>query len=298
MEITKTNIFINKAKLIHGNRFDYSISNYIGARENIKIICLIHGEFEQRVTNHLNGRGCPICSGNMVKNNNEIINEFRRIHVNKYDYSQVIYVNNHTKVNIICDIHGLFKQRPNDHLNGKGCPKCGLISRTLKRKETNFGFITKANLLHNSVYIYSQVDYNNSGSKVKIICPKHGIFEQTPDNHLKGKGCPICKESKGEKQIREYLLKNDVEFVTQKRFKDCIYKYTLPFDFYLPELNTCIEYQGIQHYKPISVFGGELAFKETNKRDLIKNNYCDSNNINLILIKYDENINDKLINLL
>ena len=107
-------------------------------------------------------------------------------------------------------------------------------------------------------------------------------------------GCPFCKESKGEKIIKNFLIDNNISFEQQKKFDDCKYKLKLPFDFYLSELNICIEYDGLQHYKCIKIFGGEKNFNLIKKRDEIKNDYCEKNNINLIRIKYNENINEKL----
>jgi very-short-patch-repair endonuclease len=111
---------------------------------------------------------------------------------------------------------------------------------------------------------------------------------------MNGQGCPICKESKGEILIREYLEKYKINYKSQFKFKDCKHKRKLPFDFYLPEYKICIEYDGIQHYKPIDYFGGESELNNTKIRDNIKNNYCKNNNINLIRIKYNDNITKKL----
>jgi len=131
--------------------------------------------------------------------------------------------------------------------------------------------------------------------KIKIICKKHGIFEQTPDNHINKKtGCPICNESKGEKEIRIILNNLNIKYIKQKTFNNCKNKRKLPFDFYLTDYNLCIEFDGIQHFKSIEYFGGEKVLKETQKRDLIKNNYCKENNIKLLRIKYNENILKKL----
>ena len=145
-------------------------------------------------------------------------------------------------------------------------------------------------------YDYSLVDYTDSKTKVKIICPKHGVFEQIPSGHLNGRGCSKCKESKGEKIIRAYLMGNNIKFISQKRFKDCRDKYPLPFDFYLPDYNTCIEFNGRQHYVPVELFGGQNQLNKQKKNDRIKMMYCDKNKIALIIIKHNENVGEKLIN--
>lgn len=115
----------------------------------------------------------------------EFIQKAQKIHGTKYDYSLVEYKKAHGRVKIICPEHGEFKQRSNNHLNGKGCPKCGQYS-------TKEEFIKKSDKIHNNKYDYSFVEYKDSKSLVKIICPEHGEFEQIPNSHLKGSGCKKC----------------------------------------------------------------------------------------------------------
>lgn len=117
----------------------------------------------------------------------EFIDESVKLHKGKYDYSLVKYVNNNTNVEIICKEHGVFEQRPNSHLASKGCPKCAGTE-----KLTNDLFIFKATRIHKNRYDYSLTQYVNSQTKVKILCEHHGVFEQTPNNHLAKHGCPKC----------------------------------------------------------------------------------------------------------
>ncbi len=224
-------------------------------------------------------------------NKSEIfINKAILTHGNKYIYTSVDYVNTRNKVKIICPIHGEFEQLPNHHLKGQNCLKC--IHDNMKLSNENF--IIKANKIHNNQYDYSHINYINHKNKININCLIHGIFKQLPSNHLLGSGCPICKESKGEKLIRTYLINNNIKFIQQYKFNDCFYKQKLPFDFYIPDYNICIEYHGEQHYKPIKYFGGENRFIIQQNRDNIKIEYCKTNNILLIIIKYDEIINEIL----
>ena len=286
--------FIERSKKIHNNKYDYSISIFSGVHYKIKIICPFHGEFEQRAKEHLEGHGCKKCKIDKLKkltSNTEIfISKCKKIHGELYDYSLVNYINANTKVDIICKTHGIFKQKPSEHLSKKGCPICGG-----KIKMNTISFILKSNKKHFNKYDYSLVNYINSKTKVKIICKKHNlIFEQLPAAHISGNGCPICKESKGEEQISIFLKNNNIEFIRQKSFKNCKNKNNLLFDFYLPKFNICIEYDGIQHFKPIKKWGGENNLKEIQNRDKIKNSYCNLNNIYLYRINYKENIQDKL----
>jgi predicted RNA-binding Zn-ribbon protein involved in translation (DUF1610 family) len=133
-------------------------------------------------------------------------------HGDKYNYSNVIYVNAKSNVKIICIEHGEFEQTPNKHLDKKGCPKCGFISRCNKARSNTKEFINKSIKVHGTKFNYSNVDYTGRGDKIKIICKKHGEFEQTPHNHLAGNGCPTCRESKGEIEVSQYLQNNNINF--------------------------------------------------------------------------------------
>jgi hypothetical protein len=292
--IDKNLKFIEKAKLVHGDTYDYSLIDYIESKFKVKIICPAHGEFEQRASGHLSGNGCSKCSQNKQKLSiNEFIKKSKLIHGDKFDYSLVDYVNYDTKVKIICPTHGGFEQTPSNHLKGSDCELCSFV----KRKTKTLEFIQKAKLVHGDKFDYSLVDYLGFDKKVVVICPIHSEFKQTPQNHLKGQNCPFCKESKGENKIRDLLNKYSIKFIAQHKFDDCKNKNVLPFDFYLPDYNTCIEFNGIQHYKAIEYFGGEKRFKEQNKTDIIKKEYCKNNKIKLIIIKYNEKI-DKITKIL
>ena len=275
MRKSNTKEFIIKANLIHNNKYDYSLVEYINNKTKVKIICPKHDVFFQIPNNHLSGNGCPKCSKSKFLTTKEFIIKANLIHNNKYDYSLVEYTDTYTKVKIICPKHNIFFQAPTNHLSGNGCPKCsGKLRMTTKE------FITKANLIHNNKYDYKLTEYINNKTKVKIICPKHDVFFQTPTNHLSNKGCPICKSSKGEEKIYHYLTENDIKFEREKKFKDLGNK---RFDFYLPNLNTIIEFDGEQHFK--AKFGEE-EFIRTKVNDEIKNHFCLKNDIRLIRISY------------
>ena len=222
------------------------------------------------------------------------IEQSKYIHNNIFDYSLVEYINNTTKIKIICTKHGVFQQIPKAHKNGQGCPTCALESKSIKQRKSKSYFVGKSKKIHGETYDYSLVDYINNKTNVIIICGKHGKFEQIPTHHYNGSGCPICKESKGEKEIRNYLIENGVKYIPQYKFDDCRNIKPLPFDFYLPELNMCIEYDGVQHFKVKSLFGGESGLKSRQINDNIKTKYCEYNGISLLRIRYNENIIKKL----
>lgn len=286
--------FILVANKTHNNKYDYSLMKYENTHIKIKIICPEHGIFEQSPKTHLNGHGCPDCGGSKLLTQNIFINRSKKIHKEKYDYSLVEYKNSEKKVIIICPIHGEFKQKPINHLKGNDCLKCGYMKNLIGFDE----FTKRSHIIHNNKFDYSLVCYERINKKVIILCPKHGSFLQTPDSHLKGCGCPKCKESTGERKIRIFLEKENIKYISQKRFSDCRDVIPLSFDFFLVDYNICIEYNGIQHYEPCDYFGGEITFNKQIKKDKIKKEYCNNNNIKLVIIRYDEDINDVLNKLL
>ena len=192
--------FIKKSREVHGDKYDYTKIKYVNSATKVCIICPEHGEFCQQPNNHLSGKGCPKCSGVYIPTTEEWITSARKVHGDRYDYSKVRYVNNITKVCIICPEHGEFLQKPNNHTQGQGCPKCGVEKNNENKTLTKEEFIKKANEKHGDKYNYSKVDYVNNSTKVMIICPKHGEFWQTPNSHTQGVGCPKCaNESNGER---------------------------------------------------------------------------------------------------
>lgn len=195
-----TEEFILKAKLIHVDKYDYSLVDYQGAFTNITLICFSHGIFNKKPTHHLRGQGCVMClkeskSIKPVLNNSDFIKKAKVIHNNFYDYSKVIYKKNFIKIEIICPEHGSFWQIPYSHLKKYGCKKCGIKIAIKKTSSSTEKFIRKAIICHGDKYDYSQSNYINSSTKLKIICKTHGEFFQIPENHLaKGKpqGCNKC----------------------------------------------------------------------------------------------------------
>jgi hypothetical protein len=192
-----TENFIEKAKQIHGDLYDYLISEYKSGKDKIKIICREHGVFEQVAGDHLQGKGCKECGKSSSINHRKyttesFIKKAVEVHGDVYDYSLVDYVHNRSKVQIICREHGVFNQSPNAHLTGQGCAECGKISTLKHMSRTQDDFINQSNKIHGGIYDYSQSVYNTSKEKVRIICKEHGAFEQVASSHLKGYGCKIC----------------------------------------------------------------------------------------------------------
>jgi Zn finger protein HypA/HybF involved in hydrogenase expression len=286
--------FLRRAKLKHGDKFIYENHGYDGIESVINIKCQKHGSFSQVAKTHIKSSGCPKC-GNESKSSKlsltkeKFIEKSEAVHDKKFNYNLVNYINNATAVKIICNFHGEFMQKPMMHLQGNGCPKCGGT-----QKSNTEEFIEKSKLIHGDKYEYDNVKYLNSKLKVLINCKKHGIFPQSPSHHLLGSGCPTCKDSRGEKYIKKILKEKKIIFESQKKFKDCINTKTgreLSFDFYLPDFNICIEYDGEQHFVEWRLSSKELAKEKLKKikfRDELKTIYCYKKNISLLRIKFDE----------
>lgn len=234
--------FIEKAQKIHNNKYNYSKVNYINSQTKIIITCPIHGDFEQLPTNHLSGKGCPNCKRGVKSNTKEFITKAVNIHGTHYNYDKVEYINALTPITIVCNKCGKeFVQTPQIHLRGSGCTHC--YKNELKTTEQ---FVKEATELYKGKYSYEKTNYINSVTKIIVTCPVHGEWETTPNNHLRGHECPFCTtKSKLEDEIKEFLISENIEFISQKKF-DWLGRQSL--DFYIPKYNIGIECQGKQHF--------------------------------------------------
>ena len=296
-----TEEFIEKAKQIHGDKYDYSKVNYIKNLNKVCIICLEHGEFWQTPKNHLKGQGCPTCAKILRKKffnnydrteiNEGLKNAFfvkaNEKHHNKYDYSKSEYVNSRTPISIICPEHGEFLMTPRQHLVGCGCYECGKENFLSKKKLGINGFTEKAKKIHGDKYDYSKAEYIDSLTKVCIICPEHGEFWQTPSAHIHLKeGCPRCNESHLEKKVRTFLEEKNIQFVSECSRDMFPWLELQTLDFYLPEYNIAIECQGRQHLSERAFSNKERKrdFEYQLNNDILKNKKCIDNGIKLYYI--------------
>ena len=275
--------FISEAQMIHNGKYDYSKVEYVNAKTKICIICPEHGEFWQTPHNHLQGQGCPKCSPTLKLNKDVFIENSNKKHNGKYDYSKVKYINNRTKVCIICPEHGEFWQTPSNHMYGYGCAKCANSLNAENHTSNTDIFIEKAKLMHLNKYDYSKVKYINNRTKVCIICPEHGEFWQTPDAHLSNKGCPKCGRvmSNPEDEIVNVLDK----FCSQQRNHTILKGKEL--DIFIPSLKIGIEYNGLRWHSE--------EFGKDHRYHLNKLNKCNEQGIKLIQIFEDEWINHRKI---
>lgn len=283
-----TDSFVKKAKEIHGETYDYSEVDYSLSRVKVKIKCRDHGFFKITPNKHLLGNGCKICSTNISARSRslgkeEFIKRAIEIHGNKYNYELVDYVSIDKKVKIICPIHGVREQTPWGHLKTTGCGKCSVLKGAKVKRHTTEDFMSRAKKVHLNRYDYSEVEYKGQKVPVKIRCKIHGFFFQRPYNHLSGKGCSACSESRGERLICKILSNNNIKYTRQYRIPLNI-KYS--YDIYLPDHNLLIEFQGIQHYQPVKFFGGESQFNKQLSIDAIKRFMAKKLQYKLLEIKY------------
>jgi hypothetical protein len=278
-------VHVNDVKLVH-------VSENID--DKIVLYCKYHGEIKKNFNKILSGKICGKCLtiSNKKKNTKKHIIKMKKIHNNGFDYVNLPdIIDNDTVLEIICKEHNnIFKTKKSNHIENKygGCDECMVQYKDTRRMEQS-EIIEKFTCLHGDRYSYDKVVYEGTTNKVIIGCKKHGDFLQSPASHLRGSGCPDCKHSTGEKLIQNLLKKMGIKCTTQKTFYGCINQKTnrmLPFDIYVPEFHTCIEYDGVQHYHSIDRWGGDDNLKTIQHRDNIKDVYCKDNDIDLIRIPY------------
>lgn len=195
---TTTADFVAAATVAHGTKYDYSQSVYRGRLVKVSIACHKHGSFMQTPACHVGRRqGCPKCGLETIINVNppgrtteQFIVEAQSVHGNLYDYSLSVYAGLHTKLFILCGLHGGFHQSPNNHLKGAGCPRCAVERRAAAVRKSQFDFLNDARTTHGDKYTYS--DYVDDRTRILINCSIHGDFQQLPNSHLNGRGCPSC----------------------------------------------------------------------------------------------------------
>lgn len=285
--------FVKRARAIHGGKYDYSEVEYVDAITYVKIKCPIHGFFMQRPVSHVNAKQqCPKCAHQSYKKEqDEFIEQAKAIYGEKYTYEKVDYKSNKDRVVVTCKKHGDFEIRPDNFLHGHGCFKCGLEKSAQTRALTLEQFIEKAKSIYGDKYTYENAVYKNSETYITITCKKHGDFEITPDNFLRGHSCPHCSKSFMELRVKGILDENHINYEEQKQFEWLKDRGKLKLDFYLPDYNIAIECQGLQHFKPVEIFGGEDNFVLTQKRDETKKELCEKNGIKLL---YFSDIKEKV----
>jgi hypothetical protein len=270
-----TETFIEKAIKKHGNiDFDYSLVEYKVFHEKIKIICNV-GKHIINIEPKIflsHKHGCNICHKTFTNPNSirvsdlfSFIRKSKNIHGDKYDYSLVEYISSRENINIICLIHGLFKQTPQSHSKGFGCKKCGAEIKANKKRLTTTLFIDKANTIHRFKYDYSLVNYIDNKKEVIIICNNHGPFNQIAAGHLNGNGCPKCAHSVSKPEIEwlNYLnIPNDNQH-RQVRINTSPRK--LRVDGFDPKTNTVYQFHGDYWHSNPDIYQADKNHPDINK---------------------------------
>lgn len=292
--------FKKRAREVHGEKYNYISDSYTMVSEKVSVICHDHGEFKINGTNHLNGEACYNCGIEKIRDDKlipleEIKKNLRVKYEDRYVYDFSDYVDTSTPVSIKCPDHGYFKSTIKQHLRSPhGCPSCSNEARAESQILPFANYKERFIQKHGKKYKYNENSFKSGSAKMEIICDKHGAFDQAPLVHQNGHGCPRCKSSTGENLIRILLENKEIDFEEQKVFEGLRDKRPLFVDFYINKINTVIEYNGIQHYEAFDFFGGEKSFKNGVKKDKIKMNYCNKNGINFEVIRYDEDVQTRM----
>ena len=281
--------FVALAREVHGDKYRYS-GKYLNGRTQMEMECPIHGPFKQPPHSHLQGRGCRTCGDGRTRQagcytHEEFVAKARAAHGDKYSYPEQ-YQRSDCHIKIICPKHGPFPQLPSDHVQGHGCDKCRTDLAAERYRKDHETFLREARAIHGERYAYLGV-YTSNRKPITIICPDHGPFTQKPVSHINRKaGCPACSQSKGERAVALVLESLKIVYVREMKFDECRSKSPLPFDFWLPDHNTLIEYDGEQHFVSNLFFGGDEGLKDLQRRDGIKTRYARMSGKRLIRVKF------------
>lgn len=274
------------------------VDAYINANTAIEHYCITHDEIWSTTPSRaLSGVGCPKCKHERFRNVRCKTHEQFVKEVSIANPDVVVcgeYIDARTKIEFYCKKHDVYWMAyPDNILRGCGCTMCAIEKSAMNRRKSHEQYVFELSKINDSIDVVEE--YSGANTPILHKCKVDGhIWSASPANVLSGKGCPKCNLSHGEKQIYKWLLEHDIEFEEQKTFDGCRSIRPLPFDFYLPNYNACIEYDGLQHFQPIDHFGGEEALKIRICHDEIKNQYCQNNNIDLLRIPYYANINEEL----
>lgn len=280
------------------NKINIRLFNYPknATDNNTEFMCLKHNKIFNRTWNVVkNGCVfCPECAKESYRSARcqslDYIKDrmFKEYNITIIDNN---YINNEEKLKFICNKHkdkGVqYKSWGNMQTKAHPCIYCSKELVIQNSRKSNDSFIKEVNEIHGSKYTVIS-EYKGSHKKVDVYCTKcNSVFSIKASHLLAGHGCGICTKSIGEERIKEFLDNNNVNYIREHRFEDCRgIKRLLPFDFYIPQFNICIEYQGVQHYQPVDIFGGIKAFKTQQTNDCLKKQYCESKHIKLIEIPY------------
>lgn len=276
------------------------IGKYIGANIPIEHYCVCHNiHWNIAPHNALQGKGCREC-----KKEKESVSK-RKTHKKYIEEMQICnphievlekYIDSKTPILHRCTIHNVsWNISPDSVLQCGGCNKCHYEKIKNALRKTHYEYVNDVLIANKNVKVIGQ--YINAKTPILHYCKVHKVqWMAQPCHILEGHGCPQCNESHGEKLICQWLTDHEIAYIPQKTFDGCKNKRALPFDFYVPTLNLCIEYDGEQHFRPVDYFGGSDGFKQRQHNDAIKTKYCEDHNIYLLRIPYFKNVEEELNN--
>lgn len=288
---------------------EYTLNSYyIGSRETVNVthrVCgytwdVVSGNFVKK-----NGTRCPVCmrkkaiektSRALIHKTSEFVEKVSELVGNEYSVLGE-YVNARTKIIVKHNLCGnVYDVRPDDFKHGRRCPVCSLDIKRAKRAKTTSQFLKEVTNLVGDEYSLKS-EYINWKTKVTLVHNICGnVWEVEPNSFLQGRRCPVCNQPHGERFIKDYLDRNEIEYVYQYRVEELKDKRRLSYDFLIPETNTLIEYQGGQHFFPVNFFGGTDGFERQQRHDEMKRNYAQDNGYNLLEISYKFDTYDKVAN--
>lgn len=252
MRVVNNDTFIAKARAVHGDKYDYSMSEYKGFNTKMTIVCKTHGSYIMSPLSHINKkRGCYSCMKNSkillhIKSFIEISN---KIHNNFYDYSLIStdnYENRSTSIPIVCPTHGVFYQSPDKHLSGQKCKMCSASNAGIKKRLDTKDFVKRARLVHGEKFDYSKTNYVTAKTPVVVICPEHGEFNTKPTQHLSSAyGCPNCGKNSLTSSNKSWICDKWLSSLNNTIYKE----YPIPnlsyvADAYDKDTNTIFEFYG------------------------------------------------------
>lgn len=288
--LLKKEEFIERASLTHSDidKYDFSGLNLEERddKKRITIKCKEHGDFNMRPSHFMEGYGCPYCGGYSRKDE-DVRKELSKIHkdldfsISKYSERDENY-----RIKVFCPTHGIRNLNYFNLKRGQGCDLCRYKKIGMKQRISYDVFIQRAeNMFGKGTYIYSKDIMKNreEDGKITVTCPIHGDFKVLIHNFLtKHSGCPICKQSHLEEEVRLFLIDNNIDFIQEKTFDWLRNINPLFLDFYLPQYNVAIECQGGQHFTSVEYFGGQENFEIVEYRDDLKNKLCNEHNIKIL----------------
>lgn len=277
-------------------------SDYTKAEDKIEVKCdkghvynVRYYEFSRR------GYRCPICQKENKNKKQTISYSDIYKYINSINYKLITkksdYIDTKHYVFVECNNNHIFKTKINSLRNGRRCKACATIKNAERQR---IPYEKQKEFVESFGYelISQKEDYTNVHDKYIFKCDKGHVYKANFSDFQQGCRCSICKISKGEAKVESVLKKYNIDYILQYKFDDCKFYNKLPFDFYIPSMNTCIEYDGKQHFQYVHSWGGYDEFINRLIRDSIKNIYCRENKIKLIRIPYYEfeNIEEILLN--